>query len=108
MLGDFNLDRRGDPLYAAFLSTGLWPPAELDHVPRTVFDNDKESHFYDQIAWFSDTTQPGPPSVGAGCATLSKSLAGELVKHPGRFYVNVHTNEFPNSAARGPLAHPKG
>jgi endonuclease/exonuclease/phosphatase family metal-dependent hydrolase len=66
VLGDFNLDRRGDPLYAAFLSTGLWPPAELDHVPRTVFDNDKENHFYDQIAWFSDTTQPGPPSLLQG------------------------------------------
>jgi hypothetical protein len=66
VLGDFNLDRRGDPLFAAFLSTGLWPPAELDHVPRTVFDNDKENHFYDQIAWFSDTTQPGPPSLLQG------------------------------------------
>ncbi len=29
-------------------------------MPRTVFDNDKENHFYDQIAWFSDTSQPGP------------------------------------------------
>ncbi|WP_167045081.1 hypothetical protein [Salinibacterium sp. ZJ454] len=23
-------------------------------VPRTVFDNDRSKHFYDQIAWFSD------------------------------------------------------
>jgi hypothetical protein len=29
VLGDFNLDRIGDPLYEAFVSTGLWPPAEL-------------------------------------------------------------------------------
>jgi hypothetical protein len=29
VLGDFNLDRIGDPLYEAFISTGLWPPAEL-------------------------------------------------------------------------------
>lgn len=53
VLGDFNLDRVGDPLYEAFLGTGLWPPAELNGVPRTVFDNDNSKHFYDQIAWFS-------------------------------------------------------
>ena len=35
-------------------------------MPRTVFDNDKEHHFYDQIAWFSDTSQPGPPSLLEG------------------------------------------
>ena len=66
VLGDFNLDRQGDPLFDAFLSTGLWPPAELDHVPRTVFDNDKEHHFYDQIAWFSDVSSPGAPSLLQG------------------------------------------
>lgn len=54
VLGDFNLDRIGDPLYEAFVSTGLWPPTELDTVPRTIFDNNKTRHFYDQIAWFSD------------------------------------------------------
>ena len=53
VLGDFNLDRLDDPLYQAFAATGLFPPAELNHVPRTIFDNDKTSHFYDQIAWFS-------------------------------------------------------
>ena len=56
MLGDFNLDRVGDPLYAAFVSTGLWPPAELGDVPRTIFDDDQDRHFYDQIAWFSTPT----------------------------------------------------
>jgi exonuclease III len=54
VLGDFNLDRIGDPLYEAFVSTGLWAPTELDTVPRTIFDNDKTRHFYDQIAWFSE------------------------------------------------------
>lgn len=53
VLGDFNLDRVGDPLYEAFIATGLWPPTELDKVPRTIFDNDNTRHFYDQIAWFS-------------------------------------------------------
>jgi len=51
-LGDFNIDRRGDPLYDAFTSTGLTPPAQLDEVPRTIFAGDR-GHFYDQIAWFT-------------------------------------------------------
>lgn len=54
VLGDFNLDRIGDPLYEAFVDTGLWPPTELNTVPRTIFDDDKTKHFYDQIAWFSE------------------------------------------------------
>ncbi|WP_104132522.1 endonuclease/exonuclease/phosphatase family protein [Cryobacterium sp. M91] len=54
VLGDFNLDRIGDPLFEAFVSTGLWPPTELNDIPRTVFDNDTSRHVYDQIAWFSD------------------------------------------------------
>lgn len=66
VLGDFNLDRIDDPLYDAFLSTGLWPPAELNDVPRTIFDNDKDHHQYDQIAWFSDPTQPSAPSLLQG------------------------------------------
>lgn len=53
VLGDFNLDRIGDPLYEAFVSTGLWPPPALDQVPRTIFHNDNTKNFYDQIAWFS-------------------------------------------------------
>lgn len=56
VLGDFNLDRIGNPLYEAFISTGLFPPAELQQVPRTIFDDDKTRHFYDQIAWFSEPT----------------------------------------------------
>lgn len=53
VLGDFNLDRVGNPLYEAFIGTGLWPPAELNALPRTIFDDDKDRHFYDQLAWFS-------------------------------------------------------
>jgi exonuclease III len=52
VLGDFNVDRKGDPLYEAFTSTGLRPAPELNGVPRTIFNNDNEGHFYDQIAWF--------------------------------------------------------
>ncbi len=57
VLGDFNVDRSGSPLWQAFTSTGLVVPDILHSVPRTVFsdpaaaDTDK---FYDQIAWFVD------------------------------------------------------
>jgi endonuclease/exonuclease/phosphatase family metal-dependent hydrolase len=66
-LGDFNIDRQNDPLYQAFTSTGLQPPAGLNHVPRTVFDDPDPAappdhrHFYDQIAWFVDA--PGVPAL---------------------------------------------
>ena len=53
-LGDFNIDRIGDPLYKAFTSTGLSTPPELDQVPRTIF-GDGNDHHYDQIAWFAET-----------------------------------------------------
>lgn len=58
-LGDFNIDRSGDPLYEAFTSTGLRPPDPLNFVPRTIFDDPDPNaspdhrHFYDQIAWFT-------------------------------------------------------
>jgi endonuclease/exonuclease/phosphatase family metal-dependent hydrolase len=56
VLGDFNLDRLDDPLFQAFVSTGLWAPAEFNDLPRTIFDDEKNKHFYDQIAWFQTPT----------------------------------------------------
>lgn len=58
VLGDFNIDRVGDPLYEAFVSTGLSTPPALDSLPRTIF---KEVKHYDQIAWFSG--QNGRPHL---------------------------------------------
>jgi endonuclease/exonuclease/phosphatase family metal-dependent hydrolase len=55
-LGDFNIDRKGDALHDAFVSTGLDIPADLQEVPRTIFsdpDNPHLNKFYDQIAWFT-------------------------------------------------------
>lgn len=75
VLGDFNLDRIDDPLFDAFVSTGLWPPTELNHVPRTIFDNDKQHHFYDQIAWFSDPLNRTCPPCSTACATPSAAAA---------------------------------
>ena len=50
VLGDFNIDRRGDnPLFQAFVSTGLIVPAQLLGLKTTY---GTEAKHYDQIAWF--------------------------------------------------------
>ena len=54
-LGDFNIDRMGDPNWNAFvIENGLSPPAELLELPRTVGDTEDRHSFFDQIAWFDD------------------------------------------------------
>mgnify|MGYP000014706350 CR=1 FL=1 len=54
VLGDFNIERHGDELWQAFTSTGLTVPAELQTVPKSIFDDESDPNdkFYDQIAWF--------------------------------------------------------
>lgn len=52
LLGDFNIDERGDILYETFISKGLYIPDKLSDpkILRSIFDKDK---YYDQIAWFN-------------------------------------------------------
>ncbi len=52
VLGDFNIEKRGDILNQTFLSEGLFVPKELQKkdVTRSIF---KTTKFYDQIAWFN-------------------------------------------------------
>ncbi|MDQ0664282.1 hypothetical protein QFZ35_002780 [Arthrobacter ulcerisalmonis] len=78
VLGDFNLDRIGDPLYEAFISTGLWAPTELNAVPRTIFEEDKTKHFYDQIAWFS---KPAGTSLLTGLAYGQRAGTFDFIPH---------------------------
>jgi endonuclease/exonuclease/phosphatase family metal-dependent hydrolase len=57
VLGDFNIDRRGDAGWEAFCCTGLTVPEDLNRVPRSIFadiENPSLSKFYDQIAWFTN------------------------------------------------------
>jgi CHRD domain len=49
---------------------------------------------------FPDSGDPGSSSA---CVRLSRSLAGQLASNPGGFYVNVHTQGFPDGAVRGQL-----
>lgn len=50
VLGDFNIDDRGsNPLFQAFISSGLTVPPQLLGL-RTTYDT--KPKYYDQIAWF--------------------------------------------------------
>jgi endonuclease/exonuclease/phosphatase family metal-dependent hydrolase len=50
VLGDFNIDERGsNPLFQAFISTGLVVPDALLNLKSTC---NTKAKFYDQIAWF--------------------------------------------------------
>ena len=81
VLGDFNLDRLGNPLFDAFVSTGLWPPAELNDIPRTIFDNNKTKHFYDQIAWFTDVDKDPPVDLLTEMAYTQRAGSIDFIPH---------------------------
>jgi len=55
VLGQFNLDAEGGPLYQAFTSTGLTIPEDLRRTP-SLFTSNSDAPFplYDQIAWFTN------------------------------------------------------
>jgi hypothetical protein len=38
-----------------------------------------------------------------GCVSAPKATVRPTPRHPGRYYVNVHTAKFPAGAARGQL-----
>jgi len=95
-LGDFNIDRIGDPLYKAFTSTGLRTPQELDSVPRTIFAKPGEPQtkkHYDQIAWF--TGEGGVPRLSlrysrAGSFDFTKVVMKSLSKNALSWRISDH------------------
>lgn len=94
-LGDFNIDREGDDLFDAFTSTGLTPAPQLNAEPRTIFDqpDDKQKHFYDQIAWFTDEHKSPALSLeclSAGSYDFVPLLQDDRTKEKLSFHISDH------------------
>ena len=92
-LGDFNIDRQGDPLFDAFTSTGIEPAPQLNDVPRTIFGDSGAAKFYDQIAWFVDEHE-GPvlslQATAAGGFDFVPHLLGDLTKTALSWRISDH------------------
>jgi endonuclease/exonuclease/phosphatase family metal-dependent hydrolase len=87
VLGDFNIDeRKNNPLFQAFVSTGLYVPPQLLNLKTTYATEPK---FYDQIAWFRDdldllTTEH------AGVINFTGAIFQEMTPFLASFRVSDH------------------
>ena len=51
--------------------------------------------------------ESGDPGSSSGCTDTSPELAAAIEKNPHKYYVNVHTADFPGGAVRGQLSKKK-
>jgi hypothetical protein len=87
VLGDFNIDERGDnPLFQAFVSTGLVVPAQLLNLKTTY---DTKAKFYDQIAWFMGGLDM-PTKGQAGVVDFGGAVYQELSLKEMSYLVSDH------------------
>ena len=87
ILGDFNIDNRGDnPLFQAFVSTGLVVPAQLLNLKTTYATKPK---FYDQIAWFMGNIDL-PSSGQAGVIDFADAVYKDLTLNQMSHRVSDH------------------
>ena len=47
--------------------------------------------------------ETGDPGNASNCTTINRRLIRQIRRNPGRFYVNVHTDDFRDGAIRGQL-----
>lgn len=87
VLGDFNIDSRsGNPLFDAFVETGLWVP---EAIRTAVTTYGSEAKHYDQIAWFRDDFTL--MSEGrAGVVDFTRAVFPELTLRAMSYRVSDH------------------
>ena len=96
LLGDFNIDRRGDANYDAFVAAGLETPDALNAAPRSIFGaRDGSEKFYDQIAWFTSgegraLTMEFMSAGSFDFSTLLFQASPKLTKRSMSFRVSDH------------------
>jgi len=86
VLGDFNIDTRGDnPLFQAFVSSGLLVPQQLEGL-RTAFGT--QARYYDQIAWFMGQMNMNLHS--AGTIDFAGAVFPEITLQATSFRISDH------------------
>lgn len=87
VLGDFNIDKRRDnPLFQAFVSTGLMVPSQLWGLKTSC---NTEPKYYDQIAWFMGDLDL-PYSERAGVINFAGAVYKELTLRQMSYRLSDH------------------
>ena len=50
------------------------------------------------------TTPTASDTITTGCTPVDAELMGRMTANPGNFYVNIHTESYPQGAVRGQLS----
>jgi putative cell wall-binding protein len=113
MLGEAEVPGPGDPNGGGFgfvLSTDT--PNQLC-IGMAVFgfgSDPTAAHIHDGDTGVSGpvvvplaTPASGDFSESIDCYAVASALATDIIAHPAGYYINVHTSQFPNGAARGQL-----
>jgi endonuclease/exonuclease/phosphatase family metal-dependent hydrolase len=88
VLGDFNIDERtGNPLFDAFVETGLWVPEGI-RTQRTTYGT--TAKYYDQIAWFMGTDFNLRASGRSGVIDYVHAVFPELTPEQMSYRVSDH------------------
>ena len=87
ILGDFNIDRRGDPRFEVFTSTGLNVPAGIRDVRTNISAN--QAKHYDQIGWFMGQIEM-EHTGRAGVVDFSEAVFRELTRSQKSWRVSDH------------------
>jgi endonuclease/exonuclease/phosphatase family metal-dependent hydrolase len=87
VLGDFNIDRRGDPRFEVFTSTGLNVPHAIRNARTNIYAHNAKH--YDQIGWFMEQLQIGHTGR-AGIVDFSDAVFRELTLSQKSWRVSDH------------------